>query len=160
MLATMSKWSAAFMWVARAEAHDAERERYLAARAVAIMDRGIARAENRVLQLDRLNKLLMEQLEQGALWLEDMKAIGTGDKQQVYQLLRYNSALVRDVLATLDDAAKETGGREQKIDLQVTGLAGALSSVPTFGAAVPAQDAVYVDVTPDAGSTDDAPDQT
>lgn len=149
----LEQWSALYAWVARAEAYDVERERYKTARANAILDAGIARTENRVLQLDRVNRLLMEQLDQGALWLEDFKSVGSGDRQQVLQILKYNSALIRDVLKTLEDAAAETGGRAHKVDMTVTGLAGALASVPNFGAVGDAEDAVYTDVTDETDDT-------
>ncbi len=149
ILTQIADYSKRFRWVARAEHYDAVRERYLSARAEAILSRGIACVEERVLQLDRLNRLLLEQLHEGALWLEDYKSLGSGDAAQVVRVLRYNSNLVRDVLRTLDDAAAETGGRRRGIDLTVTGLAYLLAETPTFDTP---ESTTWEDVSDDAGT--------
>jgi hypothetical protein len=56
------------------------------------------------------------------VWLPDVKQIGGGEHAERVDIVRFNAALIEQYRGTLDDLAKETGGRKQK--MEVTGKDG------------------------------------
>jgi len=124
---TIHKWSQKYDWAARAETHDAEIERQKNERAAEIMQSGLALEHERVDVLKRLAGFLDGQLyergEDGVyhnVWLPDVKQIGSGEFAERVDIERFNAAIIDQYRSTLDDLAKETGGRRLKQELDVT----------------------------------------
>lgn len=82
---------------------------------------GLALREERVKRLALLATMMEEDLFGGVLWTQDVKMIGTGEYQERVEFEIFNASEVQQYRATLDDIAKETGGRAQKIDQNNTG---------------------------------------
>jgi len=79
---------------------------------------GLSLKENRVIKLQQLAVLMEKDLiDNGFLWVEDVKGVGSGMAAQVVDFERFNSAEVEQYRRVLDDIAKETGGRVQKQEL-------------------------------------------
>jgi len=121
---TLKRWSIHYGWQARAESYDAQIERQKTARATEIMHSGLALEHERVEKLERLATFLEEQIyEQGEdgvfhnVWLPDVKQIGAGEFAERVDIERFNSALIDQYRGTLDDLAKETGGRRNKTEV-------------------------------------------
>lgn len=122
-LATLKHWAARYGWTARGERYDAQLEEEKNARAQAIMSEGLALAYERVAKLHELAEFLEAQLyetgEDGVyhnVWVPDVKQIGNGQWAERVDIERFNSSLISEYRAALDDLAKETGGRAQKVD--------------------------------------------
>lgn len=118
---TLSAWCKRHNWKERADEYDARAEAKKTATADRIMHTGLARPHSRVVKLKRLAAFLEGQLyEQGTdgvyhnVWLPDVKQIGSGDRAERVDLEKFNAPLIEQYRATLDDLAKETGGRVQK----------------------------------------------
>jgi len=114
-------WSSRYGWPARAESYDAQLEQQKTARANEIMHSGLALEHERVEKLEHLAAFLEEQIyEQGEggvfhnVWLPDVKQIGAGEFAERVDIERFNAPLISEYRATLDDLAKETGGRKSK----------------------------------------------
>ncbi len=121
---TLMQWSSAFSWVERAATCDATWETRKTAEREAVMAYGLALDYERVEKLKRLADFLeaqiYEQGESGAhhnIWLPDVKQIGNGDNAERVDIERFNAALLDQYRATLDDIAKEVGGRVKKQEL-------------------------------------------
>lgn len=121
--ATLNQWSSKFEWVNRAATYDAEIERQKNDRARDIMQSGLALEHERAEKLKALAAFLEGQLyergEDGVyhnVWLPDVKQIGSGQYAERVDIERFNAALLSEYRATLDDIAKETGGRKQNIN--------------------------------------------
>lgn len=126
---TIKGWSADFDWVERASIYDAEIEE----RKNAIRDKelssGLALDFERVRKLKRLASMLNEQIftpgEDGEslpnVWLADVKQIGSGPVAERVDLVRFNAALISEFRSTLDDLAKEVGGRKVKAETELSG---------------------------------------
>lgn len=56
------------------------------------------------------------------VWLPDVKQIGSGEDATRVDIVRFNAALISEFRAALDDLAKETGGRRQKVDHLISNL--------------------------------------
>lgn len=56
------------------------------------------------------------------VWLPDVKQIGSGEDAERVDIVRFNAALISEFRAALDDLAKETGGRRQKVDHLISNL--------------------------------------
>lgn len=117
-LNTLKKWSGDFGWQERAteydKAIDAEVTVRSDARRKAIMEHGLAQEHERVNELNEIyDKLKLEFVARG-LWYTDIKLSATGDKVEVQV---FNKPLIDSLRATLDDLAKETGGRKQKTEI-------------------------------------------
>jgi hypothetical protein len=66
---------------------------------------------------------MMEQGEDGVyhnVWVPDVKQIGSGADAERVDIEHFNSAIISEYRATLDDIAKETGGRVQKQQTDLT----------------------------------------
>jgi len=123
-LGTLKKWSQRCGWVERASEYDTRLDAEKNARADEIMRSGLALAHNRVEKLRALAGFLEEQMyEQGEdgvyhnVWVPDVKQIGSGESAERVDLERFNPALISEYRATLDDLAKETGGRIHKSEI-------------------------------------------
>jgi hypothetical protein len=122
----ISRWSALYQWVARAAAWDKEQERLREeARQVEIqkiMSEGYAATHNRVKDLNKLARKQWKDLQKKELvWLPDVKQIGSGEFAERVDLIRYNAALSEQFRSSLDDIAKEVGGRVTKTDVTSNG---------------------------------------
>ena len=120
---TLWGWSARFGWQERAAAYDARLEADKDARAGEIMQSGLAVTHERVVKLKELAGFLEGQLyEQGEdgvyhnVWLPDVKQIGSGPDAERVDIERFNAPIIEQYRGTLDDLAKETGGRKQAIE--------------------------------------------
>lgn len=116
---TIDHWSSSYGWVARAEQYDTLLEHEKNERAREVMISGLALAHERVEKLHYLSKFLEEQIyeqdEDGNypnVWLPDVKQIGKGESVERVDIVRFNASLIDQYRGTLDDLAKETGGRK------------------------------------------------
>lgn len=50
------------------------------------------------------------------VWARDVKGLGRGEQFHTVEIVRFNAAIFAEFRATLDDIAKETGGRRQKVE--------------------------------------------
>lgn len=117
-LRTLGGWSAMYGWQERADAYDKvideQKTAAVDARRKAIMEQGLSQDYERVNELYELfDKLKLEFVKSG-LWYTDIKVASNGDKVEVEV---FNKALIDSLRATLDDLAKETGGRRQKTEI-------------------------------------------
>jgi hypothetical protein len=62
--------------------------------------------------------------EQHKVWLPDVKQIGSGEKAERVDIVKFNSSLIAEYRSTLADLAAETGGRRQKQEVEHTGKDG------------------------------------
>lgn len=127
-LATLKAWSSKFGWADRAVEYDANYEQLKNEQRQAVMDYGVALDFERVAKLKRLATFLEAQIyEQGEnedgkmvyhnVWVADVKQIGGGEYAERVDIERFNSALISEYRSTLDDIAKEVGGRRQRHDI-------------------------------------------
>jgi hypothetical protein len=123
---TVTSWSVKFEWVARAKAFDiiqqaADQAAYDARRRE-IMESGLALTHERVAKLTKLfEKLEGYATSEERIWLPDVKSIGQGEDAERVDIYRFNSALIEQIRGTLDDLAKETGGRIKNVDVKTDG---------------------------------------
>jgi len=120
---TLAAWSSRYEWASRAEVYDLQLEADKNERRDEIMASGLALVHERVDKLKWLADFLEEQInEQGEdgvyhnVWLPDVKQIGSGEYAERVDIERFNAALISEYRATLDDLAKETGGRKQRVE--------------------------------------------
>ncbi len=121
---TLKRWSTAFNWQERAAAFDATWEARKNAERQAELDYGLSLDFERVRKLKNLADFLEAQLfERGAdgeyhnVWVPDVKSIGSGEYAERVDIERFNSAIFSEYRATLDDLAKEVGGRIRKAEV-------------------------------------------
>lgn len=125
---TIKQWSADFDWVERASEYDARTEERKNAMREKELSSGLALDFERVRKLKKLAGMLHEQIfttgEDGQnlpnVWLADVKQIGSGEYAERVDLVRFNAALIAEFRDTLDDLAKEVGGRKSKAELSGT----------------------------------------
>lgn len=113
------KWSSLYQWVVRAAERDKEQERIkdevLKAEIEKIMSTGYAAVHKRVKHLDKLAKRQWKDMQKRELvWLPDVKQIGGGEFAERVDIIRYNAGLDEQFRKSLEDIAKETGGRVTK----------------------------------------------
>jgi hypothetical protein len=128
-ISTLYTWSSRFGWSERAAAYDADWERRKNDESSNARNAGLALESERIKKLVRLANLLEAQIykeneytgELDGLWLPDVKQIGSGDDAERVDIVRFNTGLVSEFRAVLDDLAKETGGRVKKIDADFDG---------------------------------------
>ena len=121
-IGTLMQWSDKYGWQKRAELYDVELENRKNERAADIMQTGLACPHERVVELKDLAAFLKGQLYEQSkggtyhnIWLKDYKVLGSGEHAEVVEIERFNGAIISEYRATLDDLAKETGGRVKKI---------------------------------------------
>lgn len=142
---TLGKWSTEFEWQLRASAYDAELEAEKNEKRRQVFEQGLALDYERVTKLKRLASFLEKQIldeiqaptyasaegapytpppgfENYKVWLPDVKQIGSGEDATRVDIVRFNAALISEFRAALDDLAKETGGRRQKVDHLISNL--------------------------------------
>lgn len=124
---TLLRWSSRYSWSKRAETYDTRLEAEKNERAREIMQTGLALAHERVEKLKELAAFLEDQIKEqneagqyDNVWLPDAKQIGSGKDAERVNLERFNSALIEQYRATLDDIAAETGGRQRKHAVDLT----------------------------------------
>lgn len=122
--ATLGAWSQRYSWQKRAELYDSKLEQKKTERANEIMESGLALDHERVVHLKKLSGFLEQQIyEQGKtgvyhnVWVPDVKQIGSGENAERVDIERFNSALIDQYRGTLDDLAKETGGRKRQTEV-------------------------------------------
>lgn len=129
-LSTLKIWSMRFEWTARAREYDIAWEAAKDAERDAVLRAGLALDYERVRKLTRLAEYLEGEIyatnEDGQhhnVWLHDVKQIGSGETAERVDIVRFNTGLIDQYRATLDDLAKETGGRIHKTDITTGGEA-------------------------------------
>lgn len=127
-LATLKGWSTKYGWPDRAALWDAEAEERKNREYERAMETGLALAYKRVDRLRELAAFLRRQLyergEEGVfhnVWVPDVKVVGRGDNAMTVDIEHFNSSLIREYRATLDDIAAETGGRKSSTDVNLSG---------------------------------------
>jgi hypothetical protein len=155
------KWSANFGWVARAEAYDMAKEIERTERSEEIMNSGFALEHERVFALNDLAKEILAEIGEKGLWGVRKKILKTEGGDRVINERFFRKRPIDAIRGVLDDIAKETGGRIQRAQLEVSGLAGMLSQAKGFsdegiGAERQIEDAKYRDAE-DGSKKDDPP---
>lgn len=130
---TLETWSSNYKWPERAMTFDADYERRVNRERAAEIDYGLSLDYERIRELKQLADLLKDQLlardDKGnliGLWVPDVKIVGHGNAAETVEIERFNSALVTQYRETLNDLAKETGGRVQKKEIGGLGKDGAI----------------------------------
>lgn len=82
---------------------------------------GLALKEERVKSLKRLAALMERDLFGGFMWTEHVKSIHEGETFRIVEYEEFNRSEVDAYRGTLDDLAKETGGRVIKSDHEHSG---------------------------------------
>lgn len=96
---------------------DAELKAIQAAGEFEALTQGYAIKDNRVKALQTIANMMYQDITNGFLWLDQVKALGSGDNMEVVDYEEFNTAEVREFRATLDDIAKEMGHRKQVVEL-------------------------------------------
>lgn len=78
---------------------------------------GLAIKDERVRRLQQLADLMWKDLTGGFLWLDQVKALGSGEYMETYDYEEFNTAEVREFRGVLDDIAKELGHRKTVIEM-------------------------------------------
>lgn len=127
-LRSLEQWSSDFRWQERLQAIVDEEARIAAEKEAEyrreIMETGYATAHERVKLLNRLAGGIVNDLRitdgddsDPRFWLKDVKGIGGGDDFERVEMERFNAEEITQLRGTLDDIAKEVGGRKQKTEL-------------------------------------------
>lgn len=128
-LSTLQHWSADYGWAERAAEYDQAWEERKNAQRERVLRAGLALDFRRVIKLTKLAKFLEDQVyelsepdEDGVqtyhnIWVPDVKSVRDGDNFKLVDFERFNPALVEQYRETLNDLAKETGGRVHKQDI-------------------------------------------
>ena len=82
---------------------------------------GLSIVEERVRRLQILAELMWKDLTGGFLWLDDVKGVGSGTAAEIVDFEKFNNGELAEFRATLEDIAKETGGRVAKSDITSDG---------------------------------------
>lgn len=121
---TIRNWSSDFGWSERAAEYDSHLEDEKNLKRQQVMNKGLALEYERVEELERLARYLKSEIyrkgESGrndGVWLRDVKQIGTGDAAEKVDIERFNAPIIDQYRGTLDDLAKETGGRIKKQEI-------------------------------------------
>lgn len=117
-LGTLKEWSTTYGWQERADIYDkvidAEKTAIADERRKEIMQSGLALEHERVNELNEIYEKLKIEFIKSGLWYTDTKLSSTGIAVDVDV---FNKPLIDSLRATLDDLAKETGGRKQKTEI-------------------------------------------
>lgn len=126
-------YSAKFSWVARARAYDASLEEARTRRAHEILNTGMATPHGRVHALKELADELLSTLKAKGLYGKKLRSIReSGEDYRIVHDEVFRSKELRELRGLLDDLAQETGGRVQRHDVKLTGIAGILSTASAF----------------------------
>ncbi len=131
---TLKHWSSKFGWAKRAAEFDGQWEDIKNAERAAELNFGLSLDYERIRKLKRLSDLLESQIYELSekdpltgkqsrinLWVPDVKVVGAGDAAEVVDIERFNAALLREYRETLNDLAKEVGGRVQRQEVSGAG---------------------------------------
>jgi hypothetical protein len=136
---TLYNWSCTFGWSARAVQFDAEYEQRTNAARESEIAYGLALDYERIRKLKDLAELLEDQLYARdangsliSLWVPDVKVVGHGDSAETVDIERFNSSIVQQYRETLNDLAKEVGGRVQKQEVAGTEPDGAMKVIVEY----------------------------
>jgi hypothetical protein len=77
---------------------------------------GLAIRENRVEALEEVAQMLLSDLRAGRLWLDSVKAVGSGKFTTIVDYKEFNRFGLESFFKALDEIAKETGERNYVID--------------------------------------------
>lgn len=123
-LGTLQAWSSRYHWQERAAEYDGRAEEEKNARVREIMQSGLALAHERVQELKDLALFLKKQIYEQDLpnhfpnvWVRDVKQIGGGQFAREVTIERFNGGIIEQFRGTLEDLAKETGGRTNKTEI-------------------------------------------
>lgn len=78
---------------------------------------GLAIKNERVRRLQQLADLMWKDITGGFLWLDQVKALGSGEYMETYDYEEFNTAEVKEFRGVLDDIAKELGQRKTVVEL-------------------------------------------
>lgn len=78
---------------------------------------GLAIKDERVRRLQQLADLMWRDITGGFLWLDQVKALGSGEYMQTYDYEEFNTAEVKEFRGVLDDIAKELGQRKTVLEV-------------------------------------------
>jgi len=78
---------------------------------------GLAIKNERVRRLQQLADLMWKDITGGFLWLDQVKALGSGEFMETYDYEEFNTAEVKEFRGVLDDIAKELGQRRTVIEM-------------------------------------------
>jgi hypothetical protein len=125
-LATLRYYCHTFSWVERANRFDVIQEEKdkaaYEARRKQLMEAGLALAHERIGELETIYERLKKDFQVDAnLWLPDRKGIGSAENFETVDIVRFNAPIVDQMRGTLDDIAKEVGGRINKTDITSKG---------------------------------------
>lgn len=95
---------------------DADIKAMVAAGEQDALSEGLALKGERVKKLKQLAALMERDLFGGFMWVEQVKSVREGDASTVVDYEEFNKAEVSEYRGVLDDIAKETGGRVQKME--------------------------------------------
>jgi hypothetical protein len=146
-ITTLKEWSVAYNWQARTTAFDAAADARKTVeqevRRREVIDSGLALDYERIESLKGLAAFLGNQIREETLgatgharypnvWLRDVKNVSgliadageDGIVWKVEEVYRFNASLIDQYRSTLDDIAKEVGGRKQKLAHEHTGKDG------------------------------------
>ncbi len=112
-LRVLAGWSTKFNWVERAKEYDKAIDAEKNERRREVMEEGLALDYARVTELTELYAALKSEFMEGGLWFTDTKLSAKGDTVDVDV---FNKPLIDSLRGVLDDLAKETGGRKQKVE--------------------------------------------
>lgn len=123
---TLYTWSSKFDWPERASEYDSDIEMRKNRELRRVQELDIANPHGRIEKLIRLAEFLEGQIYERSeadetgkavyhnVWVPDVKSVGSGDAVEIVDIERFNAPLIREFRATLDDIAKEVGGRVRK----------------------------------------------
>lgn len=124
-IGTLTRWSQEHDWQVRAseydKAIDAEKTAIADARRKEMLESGLSQDFERIAELNDIYAKLKEEFIENGLWYTDTKLSSTGMSVDVEV---FNKALIDSLRGVLDDLAKETGGRKQKVDMEHSGEIG------------------------------------
>lgn len=123
-----------YRWQERAEAWDQHVAAQVAeaaeAERVRILGSGYALLHERVRDLDRIARFLLDEMfeedEAGRrrnVWLPDVKQIGAGELAERVDIVRFNAGIFEQYRGALEDLAAEMGERVKGIDVTSKGKA-------------------------------------
>jgi hypothetical protein len=78
---------------------------------------GFAVKANRVKALQSIANLMYRDLTTGFLWLDQVKALGSGEFMETVEYEEFNAAESKEFRGVLDDIAKELGHRKTIVEL-------------------------------------------
>lgn len=81
------------------------------------MTSGFALKEKRIEALQTIANLMYRDLVNGFMWLEQAKALGSGEDAQIMDYEEFNTAEIQQLRGVFDDIAKELGHRKIPVEI-------------------------------------------